>query len=138
MSGLLGKRNLVAGVPQSVYLCGNDRATVVSISLCNRTADPVRVSIAVTESESVIADKEYVEFKTTIGPNGVLERTSIYVSPFYYVTVISEEEGVSAVCWGVESGDPVSVTAIGDATNVGPVWQTSAGNLGTVIEGLSL
>lgn len=138
MSGLLGKRNLVAGVPQSVYLCGNDRATVVSISLCNRTADPVRVSIAVTESESVIADKEYIEFKTTIGPNGVLERTSIYVSPYYYVTVISEEEGVSAVCWGVESGDPVSITAIGDATNVGPVWQTSAGNLGTVIEGLSL
>ena len=134
MSGLLGKRNLVAGVPQSVYVCAKDRATVAGISFCNRTSDPVRVSLAITENESVIANKEYVEYNVLLGPNEVLERTSIYVSPYYYITAIADRPGVSAVCWGVESGDPVAVVAVGDAENAGPVWQTASGSLGTIYE----
>ena len=119
MSGVLGSYDLKGGVTQSICQCDVDGVTTANVSICNRHNVPVRIHLALTQTENTFDDGSvYVEYETIIQPKGVLERSAIALSPGTYITVWSDNSHVSAVAYGIRAGDAVSVTPI--TTNTDP------------------
>ena len=113
MSGLLGSYDLKGGVTQSICQCDVDGFTTANVSICNRHNVPVRVHLALTQTENTFDDGSvYVEYETILQPKGVLERSAIALSPGTYITVWSDNSHVSAIAYGIRAGDEVSVTPI--------------------------
>lgn len=111
-TGRLGAYDLSADTPQSIAQGETDRFTACSVSLCNRGNTPCKVSIAITTSVNIIDNIEYIDKDVELYPNSVLERTGIAIKQNQYITVESNQDRVSAVAWGIESGNTVSVAAI--------------------------
>lgn len=111
-TGRFGAYDLSADSPQSLAQGETDRFTALSVSLCNRGKQPVKVSIAITTSVNIIDNSEYIDKDVELLPNTVLERTGLAIKQNQYITVESDSANVSAVAWGVESGATVSVAAI--------------------------
>ena len=108
--------DLAANTPQSLAQGTTDNNTVASVSLVNRGNFNCKVSIAITGSVNTISNLEYIDKDVELLPAMVLERTAIVIKKDQYITVSTDSANVSAVAWGVESGDPVSVSAIPDVT----------------------
>ncbi len=111
-SGRFGAYDLTANTAQSLAQGTTDRWTACSISLCNRNNTPVKVGIAITETVNAISNLEYIDKDVELLPSTVIERTGIAIKQGQYITVIADGARISAIAWGVEAGDPVSVTAI--------------------------
>jgi len=111
-TGRFGAYDLSANTPQSLAQGQTDRYTACAVSLCNRGKSPVKVSIAITTTVNSISDLDYLDKDVELFPNCVLERTGIAIKSSQYITVSSDTASVSAVAWGVESGDTISVSAI--------------------------
>lgn len=111
-TGRFGAYDLTANTPQSLAQGETDRYTACSVSLCNRGKNPVKVSVAITSSVNIISNAEYIDRDVELLPNCVLERTGIAIKANEFITVSSDTDNVSAVAWGVESGDTISVSAI--------------------------
>jgi hypothetical protein len=102
-TGRLGAQDLPAGGTGTVlYQCPADTFAVVTVNMVNRTAGDVSVRIAVSASPTPL-DSEFVEYDSTIIPNGVLERTGFVLDAAKYVIVRASGTGVSAVCFGIET-----------------------------------
>lgn len=127
MSGRLGAYDLTGGVAQSLYQGDTAKFTAATLNITNRGNENVTVRAAITDLESTIDPEDYIEFDLTLAPKGTLERTGILIPSTKYLTVLSSHSTVSAVAWGVRTGDAISVTAISTATNTNPpVWVTPA------------
>jgi len=111
-TGRYGAYDLQAGVAQSLAQGETDRYTAVTVSLVNRRNDPVKVSIGITGSVNQFADSEFIDKDVELLPGCVLERTGLAIQRNQYITVQSDSNLVSAVAYGVESGNTVSVTPI--------------------------
>ncbi len=111
-SGRFGAYDLTANTAQSLAQGTTDRWTACSISLCNRNNKNVKVGIAITETVNAISNLEYIDKDVELLPSTVIERTGIAIKQGQYITVIADGARISATAWGVEAGDPVSVTAI--------------------------
>jgi len=125
-SGRLGAYDLTANTPQSLAQGNTDRFTACSVSLCNRNNSSVRVSIAITTTVNNISLLDYIDKDLTLERNGVLERTGIAIKSGQYLTVEADTDNVSAVAWGIASGDPISVTSIPPN---GPMVEAVSGGL---------
>lgn len=111
-TGRFGAYDLSANTPQSLAQGQTDRYTACSVSLCNRGKSPVKVSIGITTTVNLISPTDYLDKDVELFPNCVLERTGIAIKANEFLTVSSDTDNVSAVAWGVESGEPISVSAI--------------------------
>jgi hypothetical protein len=96
--GILGYRDIVADTPRSVAVCNTTKAAILSVNLCNRNTQPMRVSIAITDAEDV-----------KILPNCVLLRTGVAINSGQYITVSTNLDRMSAVVYGVETGNDLVV-----------------------------
>lgn len=85
-SGRLGTANITTadGLDNVVYTVpstGGFAYSIVAVSVCNRESSSAdNVSLAVCDS-NVPKDQDFVEWNTTIVPNGVLERTQLMIQP---------------------------------------------------------
>jgi hypothetical protein len=102
-TGRLGAQDLTSTSATLVYTCPASTFAVVSVNLCNRSAASVVVSLALATSTSP-GLQEYLEFQTTIGANGVLERTGIVMDAAKLIVVTAgTANAISAVVYGIET-----------------------------------
>ena len=124
MNGVLGSFNLSPGVTQSIYVCGTSTGAVLTLNICNTSPYTAYIKAAVTASPNVAANTEWFEFGADIISRGTYERSGICVASGQYLTIQSSQT-VSAVCWGAETGAPVSASAV-TPNILAPSWTTSA------------
>lgn len=133
-NGRLGAQDLLAGVPQAIYVCNSDQATVLTLNIVNRSNVPTKIRVAISTSATAPSNTDWIEYDTELLPKGVLERSGLIISPNMYLIVVSDTSPCNAVCWGVETGNS-SVYGNNITTNPGsaPTWVSpAAGSLGTI------
>ena len=101
-TGRLGVADLAAATNTSVYTVPADRFSVVTVSLCNRSAGTRSVRVAVADAGTPL-DAEYIEYDADILANGVLERTGIVMDASKILVVRADSTDVSAVVYGIET-----------------------------------
>lgn len=101
-TGRLGAFDITATTNTTVYTCPASTFSVVTLSLCNRSASSrtVRVAVASASSPSVA---EYIEYEPIILANGVLERTGIVMDPGKLLVVYASAADISCVVMGIET-----------------------------------
>jgi len=106
-TGILGTNDLGANTDTSLYTVPADTYSVVTVSFCNRGSSTANVRLAVASTATPDAS-EYLEYDTSIGPNGVLERTGIVADATKIIVVRSSAASVTAVAMGIETAVPSS------------------------------
>jgi hypothetical protein len=114
MNGVLGSRQLFENIPQAIYVCAREQASLVTINIVNRNnQQSAQFSVAITDNPlNTPASTDWIEYEVTVGPGGVLSRTGLMINPEQYLVVLSNRNSISAVCWGVEMGDEIEVDDI--------------------------
>jgi hypothetical protein len=103
-TGRLSGTDLTTTAATSVYTCPVTTFSVVSVSICNRTALAVTVNLALTTTGSTPATTDYLEFGSSLSANGVLERTGIVMaSGNQLVATAGTGNAVSVVVVGIET-----------------------------------
>jgi hypothetical protein len=88
----------------SVYTCPVTTFSVVSVSICNRTASAVTVNLALTTTGSTPATTDYLEFGASLSANGVVERTGIVMSAGNQLVVTAGTgNALSVIVVGIET-----------------------------------
>jgi hypothetical protein len=89
----------------SVYTCPVTTFSVVSVSICNRTASAVTVNLALTTTGSTPATTDYLEFGASLSANGVVERTGIVIDAGKLIVVQTPTATptLSVVVYGIET-----------------------------------
>jgi len=105
-TGRLGVQDLAAAAYTALYTVPADTFSVVTVNMVNRGTSAVSVRIAVTTQTppSSPLNSEFVEYDLSISGNGVLERTGIVMDAGKIISVYSDGTGVSAMCYGIETG----------------------------------
>ncbi len=103
-TGRLSGTDLTTTAATSVYTCPVTTFSVVSVSICNRTALAVTVNLALTTTGSTPATTDYLEFGASLSANGVLERTGIVMSAGNQLIVTAGTgNAISVVVVGIET-----------------------------------
>lgn len=97
----LGAADLAATTNTTLYTVPADTQAVASVSLCNRSATPQTVRLALSASDTPTA-AEWLEYDTPVPAGGVLERTGIAMDDGKKIVVYAGGTGVSAVAYGME------------------------------------
>jgi hypothetical protein len=94
-AGTTGAGTVVYTVPTGTY-------GVFNISITNRNASTiaVRVALAATSTPNV---QDYLEYDTSIIPNGVFERTGLVAQAGLNVVVYSNTANVGCTVYGIET-----------------------------------
>ena len=88
----------------SVYTCPVTTFSVVSVSICNRTASAVTVNLALTATGATPATTDYLEFGASLSANGVVERTGIVMSAGNQLVVTAGTgNALSVIVVGIET-----------------------------------
>lgn len=114
MSGRLGAKELFARTPQSVYVCGKSKASVVTINIVNKGTEATRIRLGIGAVESSPNPQDFIEYDVVLLPKNVLVRTGVIVPSEYYVTCESSQDNVAVTVFGIEAGDVVPVDTIVD------------------------
>lgn len=114
MNGRLGAKQLFAKTPQSVYVCGRTKASVVTINIVNKGTQDAKLRLSIGDTESSPNPQDFIEFDTFLSPKNVLVRTGLIVPTGYYVTCESSQDNVDVAVFGIEAGDTVPVDTIAD------------------------
>jgi hypothetical protein len=103
-TGRLSGTDLTTTGATSVYTCPVSTFSVVSVSICNRTASAVTVSLALTTTGSTPATTDYLEFGASLTANGVVERTGIVMSAGNQLVVTAGTgNALSVIVVGIET-----------------------------------
>jgi hypothetical protein len=104
-AGILGTADLAATVYGSVYRNLKDKTSAVTINVCNRSGATGRIDIAISTSSSTPTDSEFIVRQAVLNPNDVIEKLGILVPSGEYVLIRSNIPNVSAVIYGVQTGE---------------------------------
>lgn len=100
--GRLGASALSAATDTEVYRVPSGRKATVIANMCNRsTSTTVRLAL-VNGAVGSLANSDYLEYETSLGANGVLERERITLSAGQSICMRAASANVSGVVWGVE------------------------------------
>ena len=106
-NGILGSADLAATSYTGIYLVPADTFSVVTVSIVNKNSTSVTVRLAVAKTDptgtTIPAADDYLEYETTILPNGVLERTGIVIDESRQVYVHSSATNVGVMVYGIET-----------------------------------
>lgn len=131
MTGILGSVNLLNGPSQAIYVNDKSAASVVTVNVCNRNTTRsalIRIAVSTTETPT---DNDWIEYDIEVGPNGVLERSGVWVDSLEYVVVRSNMPNVNTMVWGISKGSTVVAPPL-TAPTIGTVtWSTPASISGT-------
>lgn len=84
-----------------VYEVPADYYAMLNVTILNRTTSAPVVKIAISDS-STPNDEEYIEWSTTIGPRGVLERTQLFLQAGRKILVQSSlADTVAVTVYGI-------------------------------------
>ena len=100
-SGKLGSAALTADTDTSVYTVPSVTLATISIAIVNRGTDPSTINVAIATSGTP-ANADYIEFQTSIPPNGVLERTGIVCTAAEQVVIRSSTANCTVRVHGFE------------------------------------
>lgn len=101
-TGRLGAVDLAATTYTACYTNATTNA-VVSLTMCNRTASPVTIRLALSTTPSSPTNGEFIEYGAVIPANGVLERTGLVLSNAQSISAYSSAASVSVVVYGIEA-----------------------------------
>lgn len=102
-TGVVGTpTDLSAATDTTIYTCPEDTFCVASVNIVNRTSSSVTVRVAVASADTP-TNAEYIEYESTILPNGVLERTGLVLQAGKKIVVRSSAINVNAIAMGIET-----------------------------------
>lgn len=101
-TGRLGTFSLAATTNTTVYIIPAGFYSVFNVSVTNTNATAVTIRLAIATA-STPAASEYLEYGTTIVPNGVFERTGLVANANLNVVVYSSASGVNVNVYGIET-----------------------------------
>lgn len=101
-TGRLGTFALAATTNTTVYTVPAGYYSVFNVSITNTNATAVTFRLALASSSTPGAS-EYIEYGTTIVPNGVFERTGLVANANLNVVVYSSATGVNVNVYGIET-----------------------------------
>jgi hypothetical protein len=103
-TGRLNGVDITTTAATSVYTCPATTFSVVSVSICNRSATAVNVRLALTSTGATPATTDYLEYDSSLSANGVLERTGIVMNAANQLVVTAGTGNVlSVVVVGIET-----------------------------------
>jgi hypothetical protein len=103
-TGRLNGVDITTTAATSVYTCPVTTFSVVSVSICNRSATAVNVRLALTSTGATPATTDYLEYDSSLSANGVLERTGIVMNAGNQLVVTAGAGNVlSVVVVGIET-----------------------------------
>ena len=76
-TGILASETFNSLTYTSVYSPTADTFAVVTVSICNKNTNPIRIRLAAAIDPNIPDVGQYLEYETEILPNGVLERTGV-------------------------------------------------------------
>lgn len=103
-NGKLGNALLAATTQTVVYTVpGAATLAATNVNICNQGTVDALVRIGISTGASPAAS-EYIEYDVIVPPNGVLERTGIFMSANEKLFVYSSVTNVSVRVHGMEEG----------------------------------
>ena len=87
--------------PIAIYTCPSDKYASISISLCNRSANPIDIRLALSVTGTVV-DSEYLEYDFQLSPHNTMERTGLILAPNNVIVAQTSAAGISCVVYGLE------------------------------------
>jgi len=105
-TGRLGTTQLSSGsisTYTNAYVVPAGYYSVFNVSFTNTSASSVTIRLALSTSSSSPGSSEFIEWGTTIVPNGVFERTGLVLDAGKYVLVSSSGAGVNVNVYGIET-----------------------------------
>jgi hypothetical protein len=88
--------------PQTVYTVPTGYYTVLNVSITNRNTAAVKIRLAMSTSGTPNA-QEWLEYDTTIVPNGVFERTGLVMQAGLNLIVYSDTANLGCTVYGIET-----------------------------------
>ncbi len=101
-TGILGTSDLAATTNTTVYTVPASTFSVVTVSICNRSASTVTVRLAASVTGTP-GNAEYLEYGTQILANGVLDRSGIVLDAGKNIVAYSSATSVNVVVTGIET-----------------------------------
>lgn len=102
-TGILGTpTELTAATNATVYTVPSNTFAVVTVNICNRSADAraVRLAVAATGTPG---NNEYLEYDVQLLGRGALERTGIVMDAGRNIVAYADNTEVSVMVYGIET-----------------------------------
>ena len=89
----------------SVYNVPTGYYTVFNVSFTNTTSSAVTIRLAMSTATTAgsVNAADYIEYGTTVVPNGVFERTGLVAQAGMYVWAYSSAANVNVTVYGIET-----------------------------------
>jgi hypothetical protein len=124
-AGILGTWELLKNISQAVYINDRDRASAVTINVCNKTGTDGTVSIAVSSSATSVTSAEWIVFNADLLARQTFEKMGVLVPSGKYVVVKTSLDNCNAVVYGAVTGESITVAGITQNPGTAPTWVTS-------------
>ena len=102
-TGILADETLAATTYTSCYSPTAGTFGVVTLNICNKNSTSIQVRVAIATDPSIPTAGDYIEYMTTVLPNGVLERTGIVIEAGRTIYCYSTQTNTDIVVYGIET-----------------------------------
>lgn len=100
-SGILGQANPAAATNTTVYTVPSAKTSTMVVSICNTSASPINVRLAMSATGTPSAS-EWLEYEATVPQFGVLERGGLVAQATKNIVVYASTAAASVSVFGFE------------------------------------